>query len=358
MYNSLYNLITGPRAFITLKNFLLFMSSLKEILINKKICKSIWFMRQAGRYLPEFRNIRSKNKNFIKLCLNSELSSEITLQPIKRFDLDSAIIFSDILMVPYALNQKVEFLKNHGPKLETFNIDKFLKNNETDFTQKLKPIYKSIEITRNKLNKEKSLISFIGAPWTLLVYMIGSKLSKSEIDLKIIYEKKDEVSLILEKLNNYLCLHIENQIKAGADVVQIFDSWAGLIPQEDLNIFCYIPNSKLVKFCKKKKIPVICFPRGIRENYKDFNNLVKPNGINIDYNIDPKWAKENLIDTVIQGGLDPKILLSSDAHIYNNVKKYLDAFKGLPYVFNLGHGMLPETNPDKVNKLVKFYRGY
>ena len=334
------------------------MNSLKEILKNKKICKSVWFMRQAGRYLPEFREIRSQNQDFINLCLNSELSSIITLQPIERFNLDSAIIFSDILMVPHALNQKVEFLKNHGPKLENFDLEIFLKNDDLKFTEKLKPVYKAIEITRKKLNKEKSLISFIGAPWTLLVYMIGAKQDKNEIDLKIINKKKNEIDLILEKLINYLCLHIENQVKAGADIVQIFDSWAGSIPQEDLNNFCYSPNSKIVEFCKKKNIPVICFPRGIKENYKDFNSLVKPDGINIDYTVDPNWAKENLKDTVIQGGLDPKILLLSDEEIYSNARKYLDAFKGLPYVFNLGHGMLPDTNPDKVDKLIKFYREY
>ena len=334
------------------------MNSLKEILKNKKICKSVWFMRQAGRYLPEFREIRSQNQDFINLCLNSELSSKITLQPIERFNLDSAIIFSDILMVPHALNQKVEFLKDHGPKLENFNLENFLKNDDLKFTKKLKPVYKAIEITRKKLNKEKSLISFIGAPWTLLVYMIGAKQDNKGIDLKIINKKKDEIDLILEKLINYLCLHIENQVKAGADIVQIFDSWAGSIPQEKLNNFCYSPNSKIVEFCKKKDIPVICFPRGIKENYKDFNDLVKPDGINIDYTVDPNWAKENLKDTVIQGGLDPKILLLSDEEIYSNARKYLDAFKGLPYVFNLGHGMLPETNPDKVKKLIKFYREY
>ena len=202
------------------------MSNLKEILINKKICKSVWFMRQAGRYLPEFKKIRSQNQNFINLCLNSELSSEIILQPIKRFDLYSAIIFSDILIVLYALNQKVEFLQNHGPKLENFNLNKFLKNNDIDFIEKLKPVYKAIEITRKRLNKEKSLISFIGAPWTLLVYMIGAKLSKKEIDLKLINKKKDEISLVLEKLINYLCLHIDNQIKAGADVV-VLDGMQG-----------------------------------------------------------------------------------------------------------------------------------
>ena len=334
------------------------MSNLKEILINKKICKSVWFMRQAGRYLPEFRNIRSQNPNFIKLCLNSDLSTEITLQPIKRFDLDSAIIFSDILMVPYALGQKVNFIKNRGPILENFNFKKFINNDKITFTQMLHPVYKAIEKTREKLDKKKSLISFIGAPWTLLVYMLGVKSNKNDIDYKKVKNKDFEVNLILDKLNEYLCTHIENQINHGADVIQIFDSWAGLISPEDLPNYCYIPNLKIVEFCKKNKIPVICFPRGINENYKEVNNIVKPNGLNIDFDINPEWAKKNLKGTVIQGGLDPKLLLSSNQKMINNAKKYLDIFKGMPYIFNLGHGMLPETNPDDVSKLIKFYREY
>ena len=334
------------------------MSNLKEILINKKICKSVWFMRQAGRYLPEFRKIRSQNPNFIKLCLNSDLSTEITLQPIKRFDLDSAIIFSDILMVPYALGQKVNFIKNRGPILENFNFKKFINNDKITFTQMLHPVYKAIEKTREKLDKKKSLISFIGAPWTLLVYMLGVKSNKNDIDYKKVKNKDFEVNLILDKLNEYLCTHIENQINHGADVIQIFDSWAGLISPEDLPNYCYIPNLKIVEFCKKNKIPVICFPRGINENYKEFNNIVKPNGLNIDFDINPEWAKKNLKGTVIQGGLDPKLLLSSNQKMINNAKKYLDIFKGMPYIFNLGHGMLPETNPDDVSKLIKFYREY
>ena len=222
------------------------MSNLKKILSNKKNCKSVWFMRQAGRYLPEFREIRSNNKNFINLCLNSELSSEITLQPIKRFNLDSAIIFSDILLVPYALGQKVEFIKDQGPVLSEFKLKKFLSNDKISFTQKLHPIYKAIEITRKKLDKEKSLISFVGAPWTLLIYMLGVKKNKNEINLEKIKSKNFEVNLVLDKLNEYLCIHIENQINAGADVVQIFDSWAGLLPTNDLPNYCYIPNLKIV----------------------------------------------------------------------------------------------------------------
>jgi uroporphyrinogen decarboxylase len=334
------------------------MSNLEKILSNKKICKSVWFMRQAGRYLPEFREIRSNNPNFIKLCLNSELSSKITLQPIERFNLDSAIIFSDILMVPFALGQNVEFIKNKGPILSNFNLNLFLDNDKISFTQKLYPVYKAIEITRKRLDKEKSLISFIGAPWTLLIYMLGAKQNKNEVDYKKIKSKEFEVNVILDKLHDYLCTHIENQINAGADVVQIFDSWAGLLNTQDLPNFCYIPNLKIVEFCKKNKIPVICFPKGLNENYKEFNNIVKPNGLSLDFEINPSWARQNLKRVVLQGGLDPKTLFLSNEEMEKKTFKYLSIFKGMPYVFNLGHGLLPETDPDKVDKLIKFYRKY
>ena len=334
------------------------MSNLKKILINKNICKSVWFMRQAGRYLPEFRKIRSQNQDFIKLCLNSELSSEITLQPIKRFDLDSAIIFSDILMVPHATGQKVEFIKDKGPILEKFNIKKFFDNNKISFTKKLEPIYLSIGKTRKKLDKKKSLIAFIGAPWTLLIYMYGVKLDKNNVNLEKINSKKSDINQIIDKLHEYLCVHIDNQIKAGADVIQIFDSWAGLIPEQDLINYCINPNLRLVNFCKENNIPVVCFPKGIGKNYKKFNDIVKPHGINLDYTIDPIWAKQNLKNVVVQGGLDPKILLSDESQIIKNTEKYLNIFNDIPYVFNLGHGLLPETDPDKVEKLINFYRKY
>ena len=334
------------------------MSNLKKILINKNICKSVWFMRQAGRYLPEFRKIRSRNQDFIKLCLNSELSSEITLQPIKRFDLDSAIIFSDILMVPHATGQKVEFIKDKGPILEKFDIKKFFDNNKISFTKKLEPIYLSIGKTRKKLDKKKSLIAFIGAPWTLLIYMYGVKLDKNNVNLEKINSKKSDINQIIDKLHEYLCVHIDNQIKAGADVIQIFDSWAGLIPEQDLIDYCINPNLRLVNFCKENNIPVVCFPKGIGKNYKKFNDIVKPHGINLDYTIDPSWAKQNLKNVVIQGGLDPKILLSNESQIIKNTEKYLNIFNDIPYVFNLGHGLLPETDPDKVEKLINFYRKY
>ena len=334
------------------------MSSLKEILLKKQSSKSLWFMRQAGRYLPEFQKVRSENPNFIKLCLNSELSSEITLQPIKRFDIDSAIIFSDILMVPFAMGQDVNFIKNKGPELSKFDLKLFFNNTEEKFSKKLSPIYKAIDITRKKLDKRKSLISFIGAPWTLLIYMFGLKKNKKEVGLNNFKEHDTKLNSILRELIKYLCVHIKNQVNAGADVVQIFDSWAGLIPDIKIKEFCFEPNAEIVKFCRKNEIPNICFPKGLKKKFKDFNEFVKPDGINIDYEIDPEWAKRELINVVIQGGLNPEVLLKSEDEMIKAATKYIKTFKDFPYVFNLGHGLLPETDPDKVKKLIKFYRKY
>jgi len=334
------------------------MSNLEKIISSKKTCKSVWFMRQAGRYLPEFREIRSKNENFINLCLNSELSSEITLQPIKRYDLDSAIIFSDILMTPYALGQQVNFIKDQGPHLSKFNFEKFLDINEKEFSQILNPVYKAIEITRKKLNKNKSLISFIGAPWTLLVYMIDIKNNNNKLDLDKLNKLNLKIDKVLNKIVEFLCFHIQNQIESGANVVQIFDSWAGLIPEEYIKSYCYIPNLKIVEFCKRHKIPNICFPKGINEKYKDFNQFVKPDAINLDSEINPLWAKENLKNVVLQGGLNPNSLLKPETKMLDDAKTYIQTFKDIPYVFNLGHGLLPETDPDRVGKLIKFYRNF
>tara|TARA_Y100000591_G_C21789297_1_gene675651 strand:+ start:353 stop:1300 length:948 start_codon:yes stop_codon:yes gene_type:complete len=315
-------------------------------------------MRQAGRYLPEFKKIRSQNKDFIKLCLNSELSSQITIQPIRRFNLDSAIIFSDILMIPYALGQEVAFTKDFGPLLSSFNQSTFFNNNENEFSKKLSPIYKAIEITRKQLSKDKSLIGFVGAPWTLLIYMLKLKRNKTDLDLKKLDDISPKINSIIEQLIKYICIHIKNQINAGADVVQIFDSWAGIIPQKNIREYCYLPNLKIVEFCKREKISNICFPKGLGKKYKEFNDLVKPDGINLDPEINPSWAISNLKDVVIQGGLDPKVLLEPEEEMLQKATRYIQTFKDIPYIFNLGHGLLPETDPDKVEKLIKYYRNF
>ena len=333
------------------------MSPLQEVIINQKTnINPIWIMRQAGRYLPEFREIRKKNTNFIKLCLNHNLSSEITLQPLKRFKLDAAIIFSDILMVPYGLNQRVEFIKNFGPTLGDLDVDKMLQLNKIDFIEKVRPVYQAISIAKKDgLVKNKSFIGFVGAPWTLLVYMINKKSPKNKL-LGSFYENKTLINKILNILDKFLKIHIKSQIENGADVIQIFDSWAGLLGPKDLPYYIYSPTLSLVEYVKSLNVPVICFPRGIK-NYKEYCDFVNPDAISIDYETNPTQIEKD-INIPVQGGLDPKVLLSDKDNLQKEVKKYLDIFKDHPYIFNLGHGVLPETDPSMMDYLVKMVRDY
>ena len=295
------------------------MTPLHEVIINKNTkINPIWIMRQAGRYLPEFREIRKLNPNFIKLCLNENLSSEITLQPLKRFDLDAAIIFSDILMLPYGLNQKVEFKKGYGPILGELNLNQISKIDEIDFVKKIYPVYKAINsVNKNTLLKNKNTIGFVGAPWTLLVYMINKQSPK--VNLKKDFFKDDFlINRILVILEKFLKLHIKNQVDNGANIIQIFDSWAGLLDEKDLPNYVYIPTLNLVDYVKSLKVPVICFPRGIK-NYKNYCEIVKPDAICIDYEVDPIRIQKE-INIPVQGGLDPKILLSDKEKLKKRLK--------------------------------------
>ena len=292
------------------------MKPLDRVLIeNDTSIKPIWIMRQAGRYLPEFREIRKKNSNFISLCLSENLSYEITLQPVKRFNLDAAIIFSDILMLPYGLGQKVEFEKKFGPKLGGLNLDEIAKTDEIDFIGKLHKVYKIIKkVSSDPILNNKSTIGFVGAPWTLLVYMINQQSPKKKLKENFFKDKFliNRILLIIEK---FLKIHIKNQVENGANIIQIFDSWAGLLEEKDLPNYIYTPTLNLVNYIKSLNVPVICFPREIK-NYKEFCNIVNPSAVSIDYNVDPKKIIKD-IKIPIQGGLDPKFLLND----YENLKK-------------------------------------
>jgi len=333
------------------------MTPLHKVIIKKDTnINPIWIMRQAGRYLPEFRKIRKLNPNFINLCLNENLSSEITLQPVRRFDLDAAIIFSDILMLPYGLNQKVEFEKGFGPKLGEVNINEMSKLDEIDFVQKIYPVYKAIKkVSTNDLVKEKNTIGFVGAPWTLLVYIINQQSPKKSLK-KNFFKDNFLINKLLLILEKFLKIHIKNQIDNGANVIQIFDSWAGLLEEKDLPNYIYSPTLNLVNYVKTLNTPVICFPREIK-NYKEFCEIVKPDAVGIDYNVDPKKILKN-IKIPIQGGLNPKILLSDKETLKKEATKYLDIFKDHPYIFNLGHGVLPETDPNMFEYLVNIVKDY
>ena len=333
------------------------MTPLHEVIINKKTTiNPVWIMRQAGRYLPEFREIRKKNPNFIELCLNHNLSSKITLQPIKRFELDAAIIFSDILMLPYGLNQEVEFKKNFGPVLGDLNIKLMSKIDEIDFVEKIYPVYKAIKyVSSEMITKNKNTIGFIGAPWTLLVYMINQQSPKNNVK-KNFFKDDFLINRVLLLIEKFLKIHIKNQIENGANVIQIFDSWAGLLEERDYPNYIYTPTLNLVEYVKSLNVPVICFPREIK-NYKEFCEIVKPDVINIDYNVDPLMISKN-IKIPVQGGLDPKILLTDKENLKKEAKRYLDIFKDHPYIFNLGHGILPETDPNMMDYLVKTVKDY
>ena len=332
------------------------MTVLQDCINKKSNINCIWLMRQAGRYLPEFREIRSKNQDFIKLCLNENLSSEITVQPLRRFDIDAAIIFSDILLVPFALGQSVKFKKDFGPLLGEIDFNKMSKTNEIEFIDKLKPVYNAIKKTQNKEElKNKDLIGFVGAPWTILIYMLNQKSPKNE---DIEHKLKDEkfIDDLLKIIVRFLKVHINNQIENGATIIQIFDSWAGLLNKKDYEKYIYNPTKDLVSFVKSKNTPVICFPKGISD-YESYVNLVKPDVISIDYEVDPKIISER-IDITVQGGLNPNFLISDREELRTNVKKYLDIFKDKPYIFNLGHGVLPNTDPSMVDYLVKLVKNY
>ena len=332
------------------------MSPLTNCIKNKNTkTNPIWLMRQAGRYLPEFREIRKKNTDFIKLCLNSDLASEITLQPIKRFGFDGAVIFSDILMLPYGLGQKVEFEKNFGPKLGEPELDNIKNVDEINFTEKVYKVYKAISKTsQDPLMDNKDMIGFVGAPWTILVYMINRSSPKKGLTGEFF---KDEflINRLLGIIEKFLKVHIKNQVEAGAKVIQIFDSWAGLL-ENKIPEYIYVPTLNIVEYVKQLGIPVICFPRGIKD-YKNFCEIVKPDAVNIDYDVDPeKIVKE--IKIPIQGGLDPKILLTDKEVLKKEVEKYLHIFKDHPYIFNLGHGILPETKIEMVEDLIKIVRDF
>jgi uroporphyrinogen decarboxylase len=315
-------------------------------------------MRQAGRYLPEYQIIRKKNKNFIEFCLNIKNATKVSLQPVERYNLDAAIVFSDICLILKAAGQNIKFKENIGPVLENYKPEVFYNLSNKDFLKKLKNVYKIIKNIRKKLPKEKSLIGFAGAPWTLLVYMINKSSPKENRKL-LVNLKKEEILKILRRLENLVYIHCKEQILAGADIIQLFDSWSGLIDKKNLKQFCINPNKNIVKKIKKEfpSKGVVCFPKGIKKNINIFIREVGPDGINLDYDINLNDLNLNS-NVVFQGGLNPKFLLGSQQRMFKEAKKYLDFFKSRPYIFNLGHGILPQTKPENVKKLVEFVRGY
>lgn len=321
----------------------------------------IWFMRQAGRYLPEYRKLRASAGSFLDLCFNPDFASEVTLQPIHRFDLDAAILFADILLIPHALGQSLSFVEGEGPRLDPVvsaeDIDAF---RQRDILEPLEPVFETVRKTKARLGDDKALIGFAGAPWTVATYMLAGGPMKDPASLRLRYYREtafftDLIDVLADKTVEYLIA----QIDAGADAVQLFDTWAAGLPWPVLDKLSVKPMDKIATAVKKARpgTPIIFFPKGVGEKAGEYALLQSCDGFGIDYAMDPGWARATLGErVVVQGGLDPLLVVAGGAPMERAADTLLKLFHDVPYVFNLGHGFIPETPPEHVAALVDFVR--
>ena len=318
----------------------------------------IWVMRQAGRYLPEYRKLRAKAGDFLSLCYNSELAAEVTLQPIERFKLDAAIIFADILLIPQALGSELKFLEGDGPRLSRIsNKNDILKLKPANsIHEHLVPIYNTVSLVAEQLSPKVALIGFAGAPWTVATYMIAGKGTKDQGPAhKFLKEDKDSFEMLINLLTEATILYLSKQIDAGAEVIKIFDSWAGSLKGEDFVNYAIIPIKKIITALNKlhPDVPIIAFPREAGLKYIDFANETGANCIAIDHSVDPEWAATNLqIDSCIQGNLNPKHMVTGGKALLQETTKILDCFSNGPHIFNLGHGITPDGKPENLQLMI------
>ena len=337
------------------------MTVLQDTFQRKNNNVPIWFMRQAGRYLPEYMEIRKDSSDFLELCYDSEKAKKVTLQPIDRFDFDAAIIFSDILVLPHALGWKVAFKKGEGPILQKFETDKDLLYINNDFDKKINCIYDTVNKVRLSLDKNKSLIGFAGSPWTVASYMLEGKGKQDfSVSKNFLYNNKklalQLIDIITEKTIEYLL----GQINAGVDIIQLFDSWAGVLSGEEYEDFVIKPTKKIVSLVKRKypSLPIIGFPRGSGYLYQEYIDQTDIDAIGVDQfvpiNTMKKW-QENII---VQGNFDPVLLLGKKEIIEKKANDILTCLDSKNFIFNLGHGILPNTPVENVQFLVNYVRNY
>lgn len=326
--------------------------------LNRQNCPpAIWMMRQAGRFLPEYRQVREEAGSFWNLCFTPELAAEVTLQPIRRFGFDAAIIFSDILVIPESLGQKVQFLANHGPHLETVEWGKFLSQAESiNIHETLTPIYDSLKIVRQALPEDVALIGFSGTPWTIATYMIdGGKSLTHELSLKALDNSEflsPLISLLTKKISDYLI----EKIRAGAEVIQLFDSWAGLVPIHHQDQWLIKPIKEIIANVRVEfpEIPFIYYGRGVSHLYPALTRDIPGIAFSADQHVNPQWLKDHVLPhACVQGNLDPEILLNGGDILRDRVEELLDIFPQQGYIFNLGHGILPNTPIDHVRYVVE-----
>jgi uroporphyrinogen decarboxylase len=321
----------------------------------------VWLMRQAGRYLPEYRALRASASGFLDFCLTPDLAVEATLQPIVRFGLDAAILFSDILVVPYGLRQRVWFEERVGPLLEPIaGVGDLMRLDTAGMIATLAPVYETVRRVRSRLPAECTLIGFAGAPWTLASYMIEGRSSRDFAKAKLwAYGRPEDFQQLIDLLVDAVSAHLEAQVAAGAEVLQIFDSWAGALDHAATRRWSLEPIRAITARLKRLRpdVPVIVFPRGIGTGYRDFALEGVGDALSLDQAVDPAWAREIIQGKmVLQGNLDPQRLLLGGAGMRLAARRILNCFAGAPFIFNLGHGVLPETPPDHVAELVTTVR--
>ncbi len=318
-------------------------------------------MRQAGRYLPEYREIRSGAGSFLDLCYNPELAAEVTLQPIHRFGLDAAILFSDILVVPHGLGQDVGFRENEGPVLEPIRTSSEFSSLALDrMRENLAPVYETVRLVKAALPPGTALIGFAGAPWTVATYMVEGGTSRDYSNVKgWALRAPEEFAALMDMLVDATTEHLIAQADAGVDAVQIFDSWAGIIPSGHFERLCRLPIREIARRLKQAHpdLPVIVFPRGAGLQYSRFVRIQEIDAVSIDSSVPPAWACRELQPSLaVQGNLDPIALLEGGTAMQSEVTEILNQLSRGPFIFNLGHGILPSTPPEHVAELVAMVR--
>ena len=323
----------------------------------------IWMMRQAGRYLPEYRATRAQAGDFLSLCYNSELAAEVTLQPIRRYGFDAAIMFADILLIPQALGADLWFVTGEGPRLSTVtkeaDFNRLKPANETDAT--LNPIYETLRILSRALPAETTLIGFAGAPWTVATYMIAGRGTPDQGPAhKLMTENPDLFQRLIDLLTEATIDHLSKQIDAGAEVVKLFDSWAGSLKGRDFDRFALAPTRRIVTALKARhpNTPVIAFPREAGEKYLGFAKATGADCLALDNSVDPHWAAAHLQpDGCVQGNLKSSHMVSGGPALVKDTKRIVAAFRNGPHIFNLGHGITPQADPDNVQRMIDAVRG-
>jgi uroporphyrinogen decarboxylase len=320
----------------------------------------IWLMRQAGRYLPEYRALRRKAPDFLSFCYTPELAAEATLQPVRRYDLDAAIVFSDILVVPDALGCRVRFEDGAGPRLDPLrDLDAIAKLRPTLDLEHLAPVYETIRQVRRSLPDGVPLIGFAGAPWTLAAYMIeGGSAPEFATARAFALGQPEGFARLIERLSGAVFDHLAAQIDAGADVVQLFDSWAGILPEPEFVRWCEVPARRIFERLKGRysEVPMIAFPRGAGVLYERFCKAVPADGISLDTSVPLAWARQALQGVCLQGNLDPAALVAGAEVACREAKRIIEMLADRPFVFNLGHGVLPQTDPAAVAALVDYVK--